>query len=48
MLDIHMFSAADKVAGQGVGAVYVELLGLLKKNIFPPNSTWPLTIIPLA
>ncbi|KRK71396.1 glycosyltransferase family 4 protein [Lacticaseibacillus nasuensis] len=31
MLDIHMFSAADKVAGQGVGAVYVELLGLLKK-----------------
>lgn len=31
MLDIHMFSSANKVAGQGVGAVYTELLALLKK-----------------
>ncbi|MCI1895287.1 glycosyltransferase family 4 protein [Lacticaseibacillus suilingensis] len=31
MLDIHMFSSADKVAGQGVGAVYTELVALLKK-----------------
>ncbi|MFD1484805.1 glycosyltransferase family 4 protein [Lacticaseibacillus baoqingensis] len=31
MIDIHMFSSADKVAGQGVGAVYTELLDLLKR-----------------
>ncbi|KRM71142.1 glycosyltransferase family 4 protein [Lacticaseibacillus brantae] len=31
MIDIHMFSSADKVAGQGVGAVYDELLELLRK-----------------
>lgn len=31
MLDIHMFSSADKVAGQGVGAVYTELIALLRK-----------------
>ncbi|WP_262316932.1 glycosyltransferase family 4 protein [Lacticaseibacillus parakribbianus] len=31
MIDIHMFSSADKVAGQGVGAVYTELLALLEK-----------------
>ncbi|WP_125706715.1 glycosyltransferase family 4 protein [Lacticaseibacillus daqingensis] len=31
MIDIHMFSSADKVAGQGVGAVYTELLDLLDK-----------------
>lgn len=30
MIDIHMFSSADKVAGQGVGAVYTELLALLQ------------------
>lgn len=31
MIDIHMFSSADKVAGQGVGAVYTELLDLLRR-----------------
>lgn len=31
MIDIHMFSSANKVAGQGVGAVYTELLQLLEK-----------------
>ncbi|KRN27766.1 glycosyltransferase [Lactobacillus selangorensis] len=31
MLKINMFSSADKVAGQGVGSAYVELMGLLKK-----------------
>ncbi|KRO15248.1 glycosyltransferase family 4 protein [Lacticaseibacillus saniviri] len=34
MIDINMFSSADKVAGQGVGAVYTELLELLN-NYFP-------------
>lgn len=36
MIDIHMFSSADKVAGQGVGAVYTELLDLLKQYL--PNE----------
>lgn len=36
MIDIHMFSSADKVAGQGVGAVYTELLELLKQYL--PNE----------
>lgn len=31
MIDINMFSSADKVAGQGVGAVYDELMALLKR-----------------
>jgi 1,2-diacylglycerol-3-alpha-glucose alpha-1,2-galactosyltransferase len=31
-----MFSSADKVAGQGVGAVYTELLDLLKQYL--PNE----------
>ncbi|WP_155287927.1 glycosyltransferase family 4 protein [Lacticaseibacillus zhaodongensis] len=31
MIDINMFSSADKVAGQGVGAVYDELMALLQK-----------------
>lgn len=30
MLRVTMFSTADKVAGQGVGSVYVELLRLLQ------------------
>ncbi|WP_390410389.1 glycosyltransferase family 4 protein [Lacticaseibacillus jixiensis] len=36
MIDIHMFSSADKVAGQGVGAVYTELIDLLKRYF--PNE----------
>lgn len=36
MIDINMFSSADKVAGQGVGAVYDELMALLKKYF--PNE----------
>ncbi|WP_125711485.1 glycosyltransferase family 4 protein [Lacticaseibacillus porcinae] len=36
MIDIHMFSSADKVAGQGVGAVYTELLDLLQQYL--PNE----------
>lgn len=31
MISINMFSSADKVAGQGVGSAYLELMGLLKK-----------------
>ncbi len=31
MININMFSSADKVAGQGVGSAYLELMGLLKK-----------------
>ncbi|CAJ1180093.1 glycosyl transferase [Companilactobacillus crustorum] len=30
MIKINMFSSADKVAGQGVGSAYKELIGLLK------------------
>jgi len=33
MIDINMFSSADKVAGQGVGAVYDELMALLKRDL---------------
>ena len=29
MLKITMFSSADKVAGQGVGSAYLELVHLL-------------------
>lgn len=36
MIDINMFSSADKVAGQGVGAVYDELMALLKRYV--PND----------
>ncbi|MCF6514834.1 glycosyltransferase [Lactobacillus sp. S2-2] len=32
MLKINMFSTADKVAGQGVGSAYLELINLLKKH----------------
>ena len=32
MIVINMFSSANKVAGQGVGAVYTELMGLLKHD----------------
>ena len=32
MIVITMFSSANKVAGQGVGAVYTELMGLLKHD----------------
>ncbi|MFD1673019.1 glycosyltransferase family 4 protein [Agrilactobacillus yilanensis] len=31
MIHINMFSSADKVAGQGVGSAYLELMALLKK-----------------
>ncbi|MCD2257252.1 glycosyltransferase family 4 protein [Agrilactobacillus fermenti] len=31
MIHINMFSSADKVAGQGVGSAYLELMRLLKK-----------------
>lgn len=31
MLDIHMFSSATKVKGQGVGSAYLELIDLLKR-----------------
>lgn len=34
MLKIHMFSTADSVKGQGVGAAYVELIQMLK-TYFP-------------
>ncbi len=30
MIKINMFSSADKVAGQGVGSAYIELVNLLK------------------
>ncbi|MCP0887921.1 glycosyltransferase family 4 protein [Ligilactobacillus sp. WILCCON 0076] len=36
MLDIHMFSSATKVKGQGVGSAYTELIKLLKKY-FPDD-----------
>nr|AIA95224.1 CAZy families GT4 protein [uncultured Lactobacillus sp.] len=36
MLDVHMFSSATKVKGQGVGSAYLELIGLLKKY-FPQD-----------
>ena len=32
MIKITMFSSADKVAGQGVGSAYLELVGLLKTH----------------
>ena len=32
MLKITMFSSADKVAGQGVGSAYLELVHLLESN----------------
>jgi 1,2-diacylglycerol-3-alpha-glucose alpha-1,2-galactosyltransferase len=32
MIKITMFSTADKVAGQGVGSAYIELINLLKKR----------------
>ena len=32
MIKINMFSSADKVAGQGVGSAYKELIGLLKDH----------------
>lgn len=31
MIHINMFSSADKVAGQGVGSAYLELMALLKQ-----------------
>lgn len=31
MIHINMFSSADKVAGQGVGSAYLELMALLKE-----------------
>ncbi len=36
MLEINMFSSADKVKGQGVGSVYLDLIKMLKKDF--PNS----------
>ncbi len=33
MLKVDMFSSADKVAGQGVGSAYLELLNLLRKYL---------------
>ena len=33
MIRINMFSSADKVAGQGVGSAYLELVGLLKDRL---------------
>lgn len=33
MLKVDMFSSADKVAGQGVGSAYLELLNLLHKYL---------------
>lgn len=33
MLKVDMFSSADKVAGQGVGSAYLELLNLLNKYL---------------
>ncbi len=36
MISINMFSSADKVAGQGVGSAYLELMGLLRKYF--PNE----------
>ena len=32
MLNVHMYSSATKVKGQGVGSAYTELIKLLKKN----------------
>lgn len=32
MLDIHMFSSATKVKGQGVGSAYLELIRLLEEH----------------
>ncbi len=32
MLDIHMFSTATKVKGQGVGSAYMELVQLLQRH----------------
>jgi len=32
MIKITMFSSADKVAGQGVGSAYKELINLLKER----------------
>lgn len=36
MIKIHMFSSATKVAGQGVGSVYTELISLLRRY-FPDD-----------
>ena len=36
MLKVHMFSTAESVKGQGVGAAYVELIQMLK-NYFPDS-----------
>lgn len=36
MIKIHMFSSATKVAGQGVGSVYTELISLLRRY-FPQD-----------
>ncbi|UQS85565.1 glycosyltransferase family 4 protein [Apilactobacillus apisilvae] len=36
MLNINMFSTADKVKGQGVGSAYLELIRMLKKHF--PND----------
>lgn len=33
MIQINMFSSADKVAGQGVGSAYLELVGLLRDQL---------------
>lgn len=33
MIKITMFSSADKVAGQGVGSAYKELINLLKERL---------------
>lgn len=32
MIKITMFSSADKVAGQGVGSAYLELINLLRNQ----------------
>lgn len=32
MIKITMFSSADKVAGQGVGSAYLELVNLLRSR----------------
>ena len=31
MLNVHMYSSATKVKGQGVGSAYTELIKLLEK-----------------
>ena len=40
MLKITMYSSADKVAGQGVGSAYLELMHLLKTNFKDIWANW--------